>query len=319
MQTLRDILVAEDDAVTRRRLAFLLKKNGYTVDLAEDGETAWRLFQENPYPIVLTDWSMPGMDGPDLCKLIREFEHENEYTYLILITGKTEKSKVAEGLASGADDYVTKPFDSGELLARLRTGQRIISLQSSMREAHRQLQVQASRDGLTGVMNRRALEDRLREVFSYSQRRGASLSVALLDLDYFKAVNDTYGHQVGDDVLKAAASRVQSVIREYDAVGRYGGEEFLVMLPDTSVEEAKMVAERIRKAVEQAEVSSREQVSVAVTVSVGVATVSGEYREDAKSLVERADNALYQAKKEGRNRVVVSYRDGFQSIVPIAI
>ncbi|MEO1235125.1 MAG: diguanylate cyclase, partial [Myxococcota bacterium] len=231
------ILVVEDDAVTRARLAFLLRKNGYQVDVAEDGDQGWDAFQGDYYPIVLSDWSMPGLSGPELCGRIRAYEGEL-YTYLILITGKTEKSNIAQGLEAGADDYVTKPFDSGELLARLRTGRRILDLQASMRDAQRQLQELASRDGLTGVLNRRALEERLAELFSYLLRRATPLSLAMLDLDHFKRINDTYGHQAGDDVLREAALRVSGVVREYDAVGRYGGEEFMVLLPDTPADEA---------------------------------------------------------------------------------
>ncbi|MEL6184466.1 MAG: diguanylate cyclase [Myxococcota bacterium] len=306
------ILVVEDDAVTRARLAFLLRKNGYQVDVAEDGDQGWDAFQGDYYPIVLSDWSMPGLSGPELCGRIRAYEGEL-YTYLILITGKTEKSNIAQGLEAGADDYVTKPFDSGELLARLRTGRRILDLQASMRDAQRQLQELASRDGLTGVLNRRALEERLAELFSYLLRRATPLSLAMLDLDHFKRINDTYGHQAGDDVLREAALRVSGVVREYDAVGRYGGEEFMVLLPDTPADEAGRIAERIRASLCASAVPTRDGSAVEATVSVGVATAGAQFRGNVKDIIESADAALYRAKRGGRNRVEHGDGEGFDS------
>lgn len=296
------ILVVEDDAVTRARLAFLLRKNGYQVEVTEDGEAGWAAFRAGHFPIVLTDWSMPGLSGPDLVRRIREYDQEL-YTYLILITGKSDKAHIATGLEAGADDYVTKPFDSGELLARLRTGWRILSLQERMREAQRKLHELASRDGLTGVLNRRALEERLAEAFHFFQRRGPPLSLLMLDLDHFKHINDTYGHQAGDDVLRDAAKRVGQLVREYDFVGRYGGEEFMVVLPDTPADEAAQIAERIRRAVADSPIATREGGDVHATVSVGVATLGDGFAGQLKDVVEAADGALYVAKREGRNRV----------------
>lgn len=310
MDDAQKILVVEDDTVTRARLAFLLRKNGYEVELAEDGDAGWKKFQEGYYPIVLTDWSMPGLSGPELCTQVRGYEGDL-YTYLILITGQTEKSKVTEGLEAGADDYVTKPFDSGELLARLRTGRRILELQASMREAHRQLQELASRDGLTGVLNRRALEERLSEAYNYFQRRGNPLSIAMLDLDHFKQINDNHGHQAGDDVLKEAAARVGAAVREYDSVGRYGGEEFMVVLADTPAEEAAVIAERIRASIAERSIDTRDGGSIRATVSVGVATVGAGFPGNIKDVIEGADAALYRAKRGGRNRVEFGAGEGF--------
>lgn len=302
MEEAQKILVVEDDAVTRARLAFLLRKNGYQVDVADDGDSGWLRFQEAHYPIVLTDWSMPGLSGPELCERIRSYQGEL-YTYVILITGKTEKSNIAQGLDAGADDYVTKPFDSGELIARLRTGWRILNLQASMRRAQRQLEELASRDGLTGVLNRRALEERLKKAFTYFLRRRAPLSLAMLDLDHFKRINDNYGHQAGDDVLREAARRVTSVVREYDTVGRYGGEEFLVLLPDTATEEATAIAERVRQSIAEAPMETRDGGMIHASVSVGLATAHAEFCGNVKDVIESADAALYRAKRGGRNRV----------------
>ena len=307
------ILVVEDDAVTRARLAFLLRKHGYQVDVADDGDAGWTRYQELHYSIVLTDWLMPGLTGPELCERIREYEGEaepNAYTYVILITGKTEKSNITLGLEAGADDYVTKPFDSGELIARLRTGRRILDLQASMRRAQRKLEELASRDGLTGVLNRRALDERLVEAFSYFARRGAPLSLAMVDLDHFKQINDNYGHQAGDDVLQEAARRVNSVVREYDTVGRYGGEEFLVLLPDTPVEEATTIAERIRSILADSPISTRDGEQISATTSIGLATADPAFRGGMKDVIESADAALYRAKRSGRNRVEHGVGDG---------
>lgn len=298
----KKILIVEDDNATRLLLASMLRKNGYTVTQALDGDEGWKAFQEGYYPIVVTDWSMPGLSGPELCERIRGYEGEL-YTYVILLTSLTDKANIAQGLEAGADDYVTKPFDRGELIARLRTGHRILDLQASMREAHRKLQELASRDGLTGVLNRRALEERLVEAHTYHQRRGTPLSIAIFDLDHFKQINDTYGHQAGDDVLKASAARVVELTRDYDSVGRYGGEEFVVVLPDTPAEEAVGIAERIRGAVASSPVDTRERGQISVTVSVGVATAGQAFRGHVKDVIEAADAALYRAKRGGRNRV----------------
>lgn len=297
-----EVLVVDDDATTRARLSFLLKKNGFTVSLAEDGEQAWTRIQEHHFALVLTDWSMPGMDGLALTEHIREAKFP-DYTYIILLTGVTEKSQIARGLEAGADDYITKPFDSSELLARLRVGTRILRMQERLLVQQRKLEEIASRDGLTGVLNRRALDERLAEVYSYYRRRGAPLTVALLDLDHFKKVNDTYGHQAGDAVLKTVAERIGGVIRDYDSIGRYGGEEFLVLLPDTPVASARSIAERIRAAVCVAPVHF-EGTDIPVTVSVGVAIVHQPYDGPVSEVVAVADQGLYRAKDQGRDQVV---------------
>lgn len=300
--TADEVLVVDDDATTRARLAFLLKKNGFLVSLAEDGEKAWGMIREHHYSLVLTDWSMPEMDGIQLTEHIREAKFP-DYTYIILLTGLTEKGQVAIGLEAGADDYITKPFDSGELLARLRVGMRILGMQERMQAQQRKLEEIASRDGLTGVLNRRALEERLTEVYSYYRRRGPPLTVALMDLDHFKAVNDTYGHQAGDAVLKTVAERIRLVIREYDSIGRYGGEEFMVLLPDTPVCAACSIAERIRRSIGEVPVSFEGR-DIPVTVSIGIAVVHQPYDGPISEIVAVADQGLYRAKSQGRNQVV---------------
>ena len=283
-------------------LSRLLAQNGFTVATAGNGVEAVARLAEERYQIVLTDWSMPEMDGEALCRWVRQHEGD-DYTYLMILTGNDDKAHLRLGFDAGADDYVTKPFDRDELLARLRVGRRILGLQANMRATERRLREIADRDGLTDLLNRRALDARLSEAFSFYQRRGRPLSVGLLDLDHFKAVNDHFGHPAGDAVLVAAARRLSDAVRPYDTVGRYGGEEFLIILPDTVAWSARMVAERIRQVMAETPVAY-ESASVAITASVGVVSVGAGFHGEPRHLVEAADTALYEAKRQGRNRVV---------------
>ncbi len=306
------VLFVDDDATTRARVGFLLRRNGYDVELANDGERAWQMLKGQHFSLIVTDWAMPNVDGLTLCRRIRAAQFP-DYTYIILLTGHSEKTEVTRGLEAGADDYVTKPFDSGELLARVRVGQRILRMQARMQEQQRQLEEQASLDGLTGVLNRRALEHRLQEACSWARRRFMPLSVALLDLDRFKAVNDTYGHQAGDRVLQDIAGRVKAEIRDYDSVGRYGGEEFLLVFGDMSSDAAASASERIRGIIE-AEPVAFDGIYIPVTTSIGVATDPVPGASRLKELVAVADGALYEAKRTGRNRVVCRTLDDTQDV-----
>ncbi|MEM7676734.1 MAG: diguanylate cyclase [Myxococcota bacterium] len=297
-----DILVVDDDATTRARLAFLLRRNGFSVELAEDGARACSQLERQHFALILTDWAMPQMDGLALCKRIRGAKYP-DYTYIILLTGHSEKSEVTRGLEAGADDYITKPFDSGELLARIRVGQRILGMQKQMKEQQRQLKELASVDGLTGVLNRRELETRLHEHHALAQRRLRPLSVALLDLDRFKAINDTYGPQAGDRVLQEVASRIRDVTRQYDSVGRYGGEEFMVVIAEASAVDARSAADRILRVVEARPVEFQ-GTQIPVTTSIGLATCRFPQQKTVAELVAAADRALYEAKRLGRNRVI---------------
>ena len=310
-----EILVVDDDATTRARLAFLLRRNGFSVEMAEDGERAWDRLEYKHFSLVVTDWAMPRLDGISLCKRIRAAQYP-DYTYIILLTGHSEKSEVTRGLEAGADDYITKPFDSGELLARLRVGLRILSMQRRMQAQQRQLEELASLDGLTGVLNRRALEARLHEAYSHARRRKHPMSIAMLDLDHFKKVNDTHGHQAGDFVLQEVARRMKEVTRDYDSVGRYGGEEFMVVLTDASIEAGRIAAERIRRRICTDPVHT-EHITIQVTASVGVATARHDMELAASQLVSAADACLYEAKRTGRNRVVVRAADRTEDITVV--
>jgi diguanylate cyclase (GGDEF)-like protein len=290
------ILIAEDDATSRLLLESLLRKWGYDVVVARDGEEAWRILSADNSPLIaLVDWIMPGLEGPELCRRLRAHVPKDcSYRYIILVTVRDEKVHIVKGLESGADDYVTKPFDPHELRVRITAGQRVVELQEQLRQM-------ALYDSLTKLMNRRAIFDRLEEELSRSRREGKRLCVGLIDLDFFKNVNDTLGHLVGDEVLQETARRIRSSLRNYDIAGRYGGEEFLVILPGASRDDALRTLERIRTAVGGTPMETRDGVVVTVTASLGFACDDGESKPDV--LVRRADAALYRAKNDGRNRV----------------
>lgn len=300
----RTVLVVDDDPVTRARLAHLLRSNGFLVVTAESGEEALVLFERLHFPLVITDWSMPGISGPELCALLRAVPSPL-YTYILLLTARTDKDAAALGLESGADDFATKPFDSRELLARLRVGQRLNSMQRRMVETEKRLREMAERDGLTGVLNRRALDGRVQAAFSYFLRGGPPLSLAILDIDHFKSINDQYGHQAGDKVLREVALRIEQNLRAYDTVGRYGGEEFLLVYPDTPMDRGRAAAERIRSIITGTPIAAGES-QLKVTVSIGVVTLQPSFRGPLSLAIETADEALYIAKKLGRDRVVAS-------------
>ncbi len=295
------ILLAEDDAVSRRLLQAVLQQWGYEVVLAVDGGEAWTVLSgEDPPSLAIIDWVMPVVDGITVCRRLRA-DPERSYVYAILLTGRSDANDVVEGLDAGADDYITKPFDSNELRVRLRAGRRILELQSVLLDTQRILRDKATHDPLTGLWNRsQALEGLAREV-ARADRGDAVVSVLMLDLDHFKAVNDTFGHMAGDAVLRETGRRIRGVLRTYDVVGRYGGEEFVIVLPGCESDAALALAERIRAAIGGTPVDTSEGV-VAVTASAGAATLRDAGRT-AEELIRAADAALYRAKGTGRDRV----------------
>ena len=247
---------------------------------------------------------MPGLNGVDVCREIRR-QRPEPYTYILLLTAKEAKLSVVEGLESGADDYLTKPFHPQELKARIRVGLRLLELEDKLVRAREAMRYKAMHDTLTGTWNRGAILETLDREVSRSQREGLSLGVLIADLDHFKAVNDTYGHLAGDAVLREVTKRMQMDVRPYDAVGRYGGEEFLILLPGCSGPETLEKAERLRKAVIERPVET-EAGSLNVTVSIG-AVATADWREDTSNqILQMADAALYRAKGEGRNRTLMA-------------
>lgn len=293
------VLVAEDDPMFRKILKSWLENWGYGVIVAEDGTVAWNILQqERPPELLILDWVMPGIDGLELCRRIRE-RQTTPYQYILLVTAKDDAEDVVTGLEAGADDYLTKPFDRSELRARLRVGRRILTLQKGLIQAREELRFQATHDVLTGIWNRGALLDLLQREIERARRSQSPTGLLMLDLDHFKTVNDTYGHLAGDVVLREVARRISEVVRSYDLVGRYGGEEFLVVLPGCDKDRALQSAERIRSVIAEHPVLAA-GAEILVTASIGV-TVTTVSTVAEKEILAIADTALYQAKSAGRN------------------
>jgi diguanylate cyclase (GGDEF)-like protein len=299
------ILIAEDEPVSRRVLQSLLAKWGHEVVSAEDGNAAWEYLNTPDAPrMALLDWMMPGLNGIDVCRVIRR-QRPVPYTYILLLTTKDATENIVEGLESGADDYLTKPFNSQELKARIRVGLRVLELENRLVEARDAMRFKATHDILTEVWNHGAILETLDREIIRSRRERASLGVLIADLDHFKSVNDTYGHLAGDAVLRETTRRMHSEVRPYDAVGRYGGEEFLILLPGCGGSETFEKAERLRKVINEKPI---ETTSGPVTISISLgAVVTGDWPEStANQILQMADAALYRAKAQGRNQIAVA-------------
>jgi two-component system, cell cycle response regulator len=299
------VLAAEDNPVSLTALRAMLTKWGYHAITAADGQEAWRILQEPDGPsLAILDWMMPGLDGVEICRRVRKADRE-PYIYILLLTSRTESQDLVEGMEAGADDYLTKPCNARELRVRLRAGRRVLDLQRELVAAREALRDQAMHDGLTGLLNRSAIFEALNAELIRSAREKQPLAVMLIDLDRFKQTNDTYGHLAGDEVLCEAARRMKASVRRYDSVGRYGGEEFLIVLPGCDSSSAVAQAERVREAI-AAEPCPFGTNSLTVTCSIGVVSRSYPAAEQAGRLVREADEALYRAKNEGRNRVTLA-------------
>ena len=295
------ILIAEDEPVQLRVLEGLLTKWGHDVVVASDGSQAWSVLTgDSPPDLAILDWIMPAMDGLRICRELRSISGRT-YTYILVLTARDHKEDLVEALEAGADDYLAKPFHPQELKARLHAGQRVLDLQEQLVKANQALQIRASHDALTGILNRGAILDVLLNEFARSRRDRKPVGVILADIDHFKKVNDTHGHTTGDVVLRQTAQTIRSVIRSYDSVGRYGGEEFLIVVPGCDVNLSKQKAEQIRLAMSAAPIQTAANGAVTVTLSLGV--VSACAPDNGQEVLEAADRALYQAKREGRNRV----------------
>jgi diguanylate cyclase (GGDEF)-like protein len=296
------ILIADDSVVSRHLLEATLRKWGYDVLVACDGAEALELLQRQDAPsLIILDWMMPGMTGVEVCRRIRQRDNE-PYTYILLLTSKSQKEDLIEGMEAGADDYITKPFDQNELQVRLRAGTRLVDLQSQLLKAREELREQATRDSLTRLWNRSSILRELDRELARLARESRPLGVVIVDLDHFKDINDTYGHLAGDAVLREAARRMQSSIRQYDSIGRYGGEEFLILFPGCSETDCFAQAERLRKQLAAAEMAVN-GIPLRVTASFGVTAALPSAGSTQEGLIRKADEALYQAKNAGRNRV----------------
>jgi two-component system, cell cycle response regulator len=298
------ILLAEDDPVTRMLMTRFLKKAGYEVDAVANGSDALDRMTKRYYPMLVTDWEMPEMDGVTLCKAVRNLQLDG-YVYALLLTARDAKEHIIAGLEAGADDYLIKPVHEPELIARLNTGRRILNLEHSLRAANQRNRILSITDALTGTFNRRYLMEQLPREVERCRRYAYPLSVLMCDIDHFKQINDAHGHAAGDDVLQQFAARAQRSIRSNsDWVSRYGGEEFLIVLPETSHEGAVAVAEKIRTLVAATPFATRGG-DARVTASFGVASTgpSGpDLTLKVDALIRLADECLYRSKQAGRDR-----------------
>ena len=291
------VLLAEDDPTQRLVLAHLVRNAGYVVETVPDGASALARILQETFDILITDLDMPGLDGSCLCQRIREASLAN-YLYILMLTAHTGDVDVAAGLEAGADDFVRKPANPIELLARLKNGSRIVKLQ---RESYRN----SITDALLGVFNRRYLIHQLRCEVWRAHRYQRPLAVLMVDLDHFKQINDRFGHSAGDQVLMGFARKTRGLIRACDWFARFGGEEFVIVLPETPLEVAGQVAEKVRSELEAVPfvLASGEH---RVTASFGVAGLTLGSDENSDVVLGRADQALYRSKQQGRNRITVA-------------
>jgi len=294
------VLVAEDDLTSRTILTAILQKWGYEVVSAVDGEQALEVLQQPDAPkLALLDWSMPGLSGVEVCSRLRD-KQINDSIYIIILTAKSEKKNIVEGLNAGANDYIIKPYDNDELQARINVGKRMVEIQSELENAKSALLHEVMHDSLTGVYNRKAIIDLLERELIRAKRSGGIIYAGMCDLDYFKRINDTFGHQTGDDILKGFTGIIVENLRKYDLIGRYGGEEFLIIIPSSGNINEKMDFKRLCDLVSKSNIKTRSG-DLSVTVSIGVTDSKGGKTVD--EILAEADGALYKAKEMGRNCV----------------
>lgn len=293
------ILIADDDPFTSKLMSKVVKNLGYDCIITHRAEDALSLLlSDNAPKMALIDWVMPEMTGVELCKKVRE-DKNSAYKYLILVTSKDLKEDIIKGMEAGADDYVTKPFLSQELAVRINAGKRILDLQD-------QLTYLATHDVLTGILNRRAILKKLKQEMSRSKRTSSPVGIVMADLDHFKNVNDTYGHLAGDKVLIESSKILKNSLREYDEIGRYGGEEFVMILPGADIEQTTTIANRMCESLANSNISFNNQ-ELKITSSFGVFAINSD--NDIAKIDEYfkiVDKALYEAKDEGRNRVKIA-------------
>ncbi|TCJ16436.1 diguanylate cyclase [Rubrobacter taiwanensis] len=306
------VLIAEDDGVSRLILEKALRKSGHECLAARDGAEAWELYRREDVDVIISDWMMPEMDGLELCRRVREHESSRDgYTYFVFLTALGEKEHLLEGIRSGADDYLTKPLDREELQVRLIAASRVTSLHRRLSEQKEQLRrlnlqlfAQARRDPLTQLGNRLQLREDIEALRGKNRRYGHTFAAVMCDIDHFKPYNDLYGHLRGDEVLRAIAATIAENCRREDLIYRYGGEEFLIILPEQDLESAVLVAGRLRGAVERLGIPHRaNEPPGVVTISAGVAALEADAEREIEDLLREADAALYRAKEAGRNRI----------------
>lgn len=292
------VLIADDDLLYLKVLKKSLQDWGFEVITTGSGQEAWEIIRENPPNIAILDWVMPELDGIDICRMIRARKMAR-YVYVIILTVKSRPEDIVEGLGAGADDYIIKPFDMGEMKSRVKIGKRIIELEQGILRL-------ARTDYLTGLMNRRAFMERLEGELNRTFRADKPMGLVISDIDHFKLVNDSYGHIVGDKVLQAFGNLLSTSFRLYDFVGRYGGEEFIIALPGANAEETARIAERVRLSIENQHILvSDPGRAIKITASFGISSFVPGEAVTVDELIKKADEALYMAKRGGRNRVVI--------------
>jgi len=295
------ILLAEDSAIYRHLIEGHLKEWGFDFEYARDGKEAWKLLMKQGAPrLALLDWVLPEVDGIELCRRLRGRSDDEPYTYTILLTSKNRKHEMLEAMDAGVDDFLAKPFDPLELKARLLVGMRIVALQQKLVSANNALHFAASHDFLTGAWNRGEIVTFMQRELARARRDATNVGIVLVDVDHFKKVNDGLGHETGDLVLKEISTRLSASLREYDGIGRYGGEEFLLVIPGCDLATTVRRANQIRELISSQPISTHLGPTF-VTVSMG-ATVA-ESSTNSELILRRADTALYEAKRKGRNRV----------------
>lgn len=302
------ILVVDDEQIERRIIEKTLTRLGYEIIVADSGKAAWKLIRDEHIRFVITDWNMPGVDGIQLIQKIRSAELSG-YIYVILVTSNDKNEDVVQGLYSGADDYLTKPFHPPELEARVAVGERVLTLEDNLVRAKNQLEKLAMVDSLTGLMNRRAIYKFTRGELERARRIADPISVVFLDIDKFKNINDQHGHLVGDEALKLVAQIIRQRSRTYDGIGRWAGDEFLVVLPGTRLQDAEKAANRIIEGIATTQLVLPNDQIINICASAGVTTISKMTNSPSllDDVIQAADEALYRAKNEGGNQVQVSW------------
>lgn len=306
------ILIADDNPLDLSVLKLTLEKWDYEVLTATNGKEALDIMSEDDAPsLLILDWMMPEMTGIEVCAELR-FQHTKRYMYILILSSRSEKSDLISGMNSGADDYLEKPVDINELQVRLQAGRRIIELQEDLIAAREELRIQATQDFLTGISNRLEIMTFLGRELSRASRTRGSMAVMMGDIDTFKQINDTYGHPSGDAVIKEVANRIGSCLREYDSVGRFGGEEFLIVVVEIQPDHIKTFTERIRKSIADTPIAIPNS-EITVTMSFGAVAYTPGEAANKDDLIARADVALYRAKDAGRNRVEIALPEGSET------
>jgi diguanylate cyclase (GGDEF)-like protein len=292
-------LIAEDEPISCRALERSISGWGYETITAKNGKEAWKSLRNNEIRMAVVDWMMPGMDGIELCRRIRQDyqQKKNKYIYIILLTGRDQQGDIITGLSAGADDYVTKPFSFLELKVRIQNGERIIKVEDNQIEL-------ASYDSLTKVWNRKKILDFFKEELGRGRRENQATGLIIADVDRFKNVNDSYGHFIGDEVLLEVASRLRQCIRGYDKLGRYGGDELIVVLPNCGLTHVKTVSERLCISISEKKIRTKKGL-LDITISLGGTSSDISPEASADELIQASDRALYAAKKRGRNKAII--------------